>query len=366
MKLDIPESLLNELLHPIPGAHPGGTDLAYFKEFDAIRNARRSDDPSLAQGAWVTEVKTAQWPLVRELCEEVLRHKSKDFQVACWYTEAMTRLQGFSGMSLGLSVLNGLITDFWEFAYPELDPDDLEERVGKFEWLDTQLPNVLRDVPMTSEASGAYSWRHWEESRAIENLGVRDPDAKLAALAEGKLSAEIFDKAADASGPQFYTDLISELRAVEIAQAQLEQHMAQAFGADAPSLRHLRETVAACSDLAQKLAQRTGAKPGAIAKSSAAQTAAQQVTPSTEPSKENMQPIEFSSAIASRAAAVQQLREIASFFRQTEPHSPVALLADRAARWAEMPIEQWLSTVIKDDATLAQLRELLDWEGARG
>jgi hypothetical protein len=27
-----------------------------------------------------------------------------------------------------------------------------------------------------------------------------------------------------------------------------------------------------------------------------------------------------------------------------------------------MPLEQWLSTVIKDDATLGQLRELLDWE----
>ena len=365
MKLDIPESLLSELLHPIPGNDPGGTDLAYFKEFDAIRSARRADDPSLAQGAWVTEVKAAQWPLVRELCEDLLRNKSKDFQVACWYTEAMTRLQGFSGLSLGLNVLNGLITDFWEFAYPKLNPEYLEERIGKFEWLDNQLPSVLREVPMTDTASGAYSWQQWEESRAVENLGARDPNAKLAALAEGKLGAEKFDKAADASGGQFYTDLIAELREVESAQTQLEQHMAKAFGADTPSLRHLREAVAACSDLAQRLAQRTGARAASI-KSSAPAVAAQNIKANSEPSKETMQTIEFSGAISSRAAAVQQLREIAGFFRQTEPHSPVALLADRAARWAEMPLEQWLSAVIKDDSTLSQLRELLDWEGARG
>ena len=71
---------------------------------------------------------------------------------------------------------------------------------------------------------------------------------------------------------------------------------------------------------------------------------------------------QFSGPIQSRDEAVNQLREIARFFRDTEPHSPVSLLAERAARWAEMPLEQWLSTVIKDDVTLGHLRELLDWE----
>ena len=54
------KQLVAELLEPIPGGHPGGTDLAYFKEFDAIREARRADDPTLAQGAWETEIKAAQ------------------------------------------------------------------------------------------------------------------------------------------------------------------------------------------------------------------------------------------------------------------------------------------------------------------
>ena len=354
-------NLLTALLDPIPGNHPGGMDFTYFKEFDAIREARRADDPALSQGAWVTEVKTAQWPRVRELCEDVLRNKSKDFQVACWYTEALTRLDGFHGLELGLQVLNGLITDFWEFAYPELDPQDLEERIGKFEWLDTQLSLVVRTAPMTSAATGAYSWLQWEESRSIENLGMRDAQAKQAALAEGKLAGETFDKAADASGAKFYEGLLTQLRAVQAVHTELEQHVDRVFGTDAPSLKRLRDAIIACVDLAERLAVRTGAKAHQV--SPLSMSAAVEIdAPITQQKRPIMKPAKISGPIQSRTEAVSQLREIAHFFRETEPHSPVALLADRAARWAEMPLEQWLSTVIKDDATLGQLRELLDWE----
>lgn len=350
--------LVSELLEPIPGSHPGGSDLAYFKEFDAIREARRADDPTLAQGAWETEIKAAQWPLVRELCEEALRKKSKDFQIACWYTEALTRLEGFSGLETGLKLLNGLVTDFWEFAYPELDTNDHEERISKFEWLDTQMPHVVRCVPMTSAASGGYSWLQWEESRNVENIGARDAKAKETALAEGKLAADTFDKAVTASGGKFYENLLAQLMAVQAAQAELEQHVDRAFGADAPSLRGLRDTIAACVDLAQRLALRTGAKT---------QSPPPEVSPPTDAAvtelkRTPMNAPQFSGPIQSRDEAINQLREIARFFRDTEPHSPVSLLAERAARWAEMPLEQWLSTVIKDDVTLGHLRELLDWE----
>jgi len=350
--------LVAELLEPIPGDHPGGSDLAYFKEFDAIREARRADDPTLAQGAWETEIKAAQWPLVRELCEDALRKKSKDFQIACWYTEAMTRLEGFSGLDTGLKLLNGLLTDFWEFAYPELDSTDLEERISKFEWLDTQMPHVVRSVPMTSAASGAYSWLQWEESRNVENIGARDAKAKETALAEGKLAVDTFDKAVTSSGGKFYESLQAQLRKVQATQAELEKNVDRAFGADAPSLRGLRDTIAACADLAQRLALRTGAKTQ-IATPPAAPITEQVVTEQKRPS---MNAPQFSGPIQSRDEAVNQLREIARFFRDTEPHSPVSLLAERAARWAEMPLEQWLSTVIKDEVTLGHLRELLDWE----
>ena len=60
-----------------------------------------------------------------------------------------------------------------------------------------------------------------------------------------------------------------------------------------------------------------------------------------------------------RAQALQQLRLVADFFRRTEPHSPVAYLADKAASWGEMPLHLWLRAVIKDPGAIAGVEELL-------
>ncbi|MBH2011056.1 MAG: type VI secretion system protein TssA, partial [Xanthomonadaceae bacterium] len=62
-------------------------------------------------------------------------------------------------------------------------------------------------------------------------------------------------------------------------------------------------------------------------------------------------------SLASKEAALRALNDIAGFFRRTEPHSPVAYLLDRAVAWADMPLEQWLAEVIRDESTLASIRE---------
>ncbi|MDR1646765.1 MAG: hypothetical protein LBR88_01845, partial [Zoogloeaceae bacterium] len=69
---------------------------------------------------------------------------------------------------------------------------------------------------------------------------------------------------------------------------------------------------------------------------------------------------EAAPTLGRRDDAIRQLRTVAYWFRSHEPHSPVALLIERAVQWAEMPFEKWLSDVIKDKATLEQLQELLN------
>jgi type VI secretion system protein ImpA len=64
-------------------------------------------------------------------------------------------------------------------------------------------------------------------------------------------------------------------------------------------------------------------------------------------------------ALQNRVQALQQLRIVAEFFRRTEPHSPVAYLAERAANWGEMPLHVWLRAVIKDPSAIAGVEELL-------
>jgi len=68
-------------------------------------------------------------------------------------------------------------------------------------------------------------------------------------------------------------------------------------------------------------------------------------------------------AIQSRRDALKRLREIADFFKKSEPHSPVSYLVQRAAKWGDMPLEAWLQEVIKDQGTLFQLKETLGVTG---
>ncbi len=47
-----------------------------------------------------------------------------------------------------------------------------------------------------------------------------------------------------------------------------------------------------------------------------------------------------------RDLAFQQLREIADYFRQTEPHSPVAYLLDKSIRWGYMPLPELMAELL--------------------
>jgi type VI secretion system protein ImpA len=351
------QTLFNQLVAPIPGDHPGGEDMAFSPHFDLIREARRQDDPSLAQGEWETALKSAEWPKVRQLCEDLLARKSKDLQVACWYTEALCHLSGFDGLAFGVQVIEVFLTDFWEFLYPDLMDDGLDERAGKIEWLNKQLPAAIRAIPLTTKNTGGYSWLLWDQSRSVDNLGLKDPVARDAAVAEGKLTGEAFDKAATQSGLPFYETLHSCIREVATRLAAVERHVDERFGDDSPGLKDLRKAVSDCEDVVTRIIGRLGGK---------ALPAEKEASPTVMPSHSVQQAgtqipmVVAGGSICSRTDAVNALRQVAQYFKQNEPHSPVALLAERAAKWAEMPLERWLASVIKDDATLAQLRELLD------
>jgi type VI secretion system protein ImpA len=78
-------------------------------------------------------------------------------------------------------------------------------------------------------------------------------------------------------------------------------------------------------------------------------------TVTTTPTEEGS----FSGDVRTRAEALKQLQRVADFFRRTEPHSPVSYLVQRAARWGQMPLEEWLQEVIKNTDVLGEVKETL-------
>ena len=353
---------IEHLLQPIGGGAPAGEDLAYSATFDQIREARRSDDPSLSQGDWEQTLKTAEWPLAIRLCEDALQNKSKDLQLVAWYAEAQVKVNGVAGLARGLALAAGWLERYWENGFPELDPHDLDERVAKLEWMNQQLGGALRNVPLIKPEFGAYSWNQWQQSREVENLGLKDSYAREAAIAEGKLSGEVFEKAATQSGHGWFQakaeELVSALTAYEALDAQVDLR----FGSAAPSLADIRNAIYACQDLVLRYRQQFAVnKPAAAPQPQPAAEESRTVSHAAPSPVYTAAPASaFDGQIRSRDEAVRMLGEVARYFRHNEPHSPVSLLAERAARWAEMSLEEWLQHVVKDSGTLSQLQELLD------
>ena len=132
------------LLSPISPESPAGEDLSFDPVMDEIREARRADDPTIAQGAWVQALKTADWAKVQQLCEGLLKERTKDLQFACWYAEAMVNREGFKGLAVSLKVIEGFLSQFWESVYPRLEDGGVELRIGRLEWLDSTVGLLVR------------------------------------------------------------------------------------------------------------------------------------------------------------------------------------------------------------------------------
>ncbi|MTD33556.1 type VI secretion system protein TssA [Paludibacterium denitrificans] len=356
------QDTIEALLSPVAGDNPAGEDLAYSALFDQIREARRSDDLGLAQGEWEQALKVAEWPRVVRLCEASFTEQSKDLQLLVWLAEAWVRQHGVARLSDGLTLLNGWIERYWENGYPELDEQDPDERTGKLEWLNHQLAAAIRTAPLLKPEFGGYSWQDWQESREVDNLGLKDPAARDAALAEGKLAGETFEKAAAQSGANWFSGLHDQLVQALSQYEILEQQVDSKLGNHAPSLVEIRNAIYASRDLVLRYRKQhtssVSTPPVTAAKgpSSMPKADSSTIVHSSTPTAP------FDGQIASREQAIQMLGQVAHYFRAHEPHSPVSLLAERAARWAEMSLEEWLQHVIKDDSTLSQLRELLDCE----
>ncbi|MFS2003771.1 type VI secretion system protein TssA [Duganella sp. CT11-25] len=149
--------------------------------------------------------------------------------------------------------------------------------------------------------------------------------------------------------------LVQEVRDAQLADAEyclamlseLECVVDKQLGADGPGFSAARDAV-------QSVVRSLTPSGGAAVLAPVADAAVGNVT------------IAFGGAPQNRAQALLQLRLVADFFRRTEPHSPVAYLADKAASWGDMPLHVWLRAVIKDPAAIAGVEELLGAHAAGG
>lgn len=334
---------IEALLAPISDAAPCGDDLSFSAEFDAIQDLRRADDPTLDQGEWVTSLKVADWPGVQANCTDLLATRTKDLRVAAWLTEASARLDGYAGLADGLALCESLCERYWSDLYPRIDADgNTEERSGNLRWLLSQVQDLARQLPVLRQGPRGFSLQDMETAQVNARTGTGAEPGDSSSTPPPLLPEQIAAARRATPAPFFTANLAAAQRA--LAALDRLQALADArLGADGPGFSAARRALEDAVHGVRLLAPESEAQAGGI---DGAQGEAAGASAGT-------------GAIRTRADALRQLRAVADFFRRTEPHSPVAYLAERGAQWGEMPLHDWLRSVVKDEGVLGQVEELL-------
>jgi type VI secretion system protein ImpA len=337
--------LREDILVPIPGENPCGVDLRYDTKllvFDKIKEARRQDD-ELDQGAWQSERKTANWPLVIKLAQDTLATTSKNLQLGAYLTEALLQTERFAGLRQGLELVNRLATEFWDTVYPVIDPEDpetREDRATPLGWLNTQLDLPIRSTPINN---AGHSFINYKDSRVVgyEDQPKTDKDKKARAtmIANGKLAPEIFDKAFNETPKAFYLQSEKDLDACLETISKLDAFCDAKLGNDSPGFGKIKSALTDVRQVIHQLLEKKREKePDPV-----------EVVPVEEAAVEGAAEDEQGAPIAAgslgmalvgepadRRQAIGGVVAAAAFLRKKEPFSPSPYLLLRGLRWGEL------------------------------
>jgi type VI secretion system protein ImpA len=350
---------IEELLAPVSEDQPTGVDLRTVPDdltFSEVPELRREVDASVdPEGA-----KEANWSAVSSTCEAALRERTKDLQIAGWLAEALARTEGFSGLRQGLQLVHRLLETYWDELHPapEREGEGEDEtvlydvRVGALNWLAAPrgLVPTLRGVGIVGEGFDRREllpWNSYLEAQRVDEAAVSSEARHKEMLESGAVTMKRWKGAAKVSDVDRLRedrDAIVECKSTlgeitELCESRLPED-------DQPSFLELTDLL---SEIGDWLDKRVPDEPivsddddfGSELEASGEGGAASSVG-STRPA----------GPVASRAAAFAQLRDVARFFRENEPHSPVSLLIDRAVRWGDLSFTQVLLDVVKSEDTL--------------
>lgn len=340
---------LSFLSRPLEGALPGGASLEYDPVYDEIRQATISDPDYLPQGDWSTTLRKADWEKVIHLSSGLLRDKTRDLQLLCWLGEGMCHKYGPDGLQQILTGIIGYMQNCWQDSWPELNDDGLLIRQGIFTRFDRAVSVWLSAYSFSGTPEGSLN--HWRRIQAHINQKANESTRSARKDETDDLSLSTYYEWIDTLSPTLIVQAETRLTEIRHRTEQLEEYCRKvASGLSSDILHSVSEVLNQYVELISRL--KTRFVGGGVMEES-------NVTTETHGTVSDNMLLVSSEDISDRQEAIRQIRSLARYFRQTEPSSPVPLLLDRAARWAEMSLTDWLEEVLTDKNTLHYLNQIL-------
>ncbi len=344
---------IDEILLITPLSTEGGVGkyLRYDPLYDQIKEARREDDVTLSQGIWQTEMKRADWTLVETLCLDALTTKTKDLQMLSWLSEAWTVLDGLEGAIRGFRLLHSSAQAFWDAIHPAAENGDIEYRLRIFDWLNEFIANRLMFIPLTNVQvdQEAFTLANWTAAVSLETIAKRSPEGKTLlteAEASGKITLARFRKSLNRTPLSFiktaYSQLLETTKALDNYRAYLEE----VCSGQAPTFSRIRTSL---DDMMRICKTSLDQRPDQAEPEEREGSTVNEQVSSTDNINELLKDDTTVSiqgnissqnsaeddtvTISERKHAYQALRDISSFLKDLDPHSPAPYLVNLIATW---------------------------------
>jgi type VI secretion system protein ImpA len=345
---------VDRLLSPIAAHEPTGQSLRYEGTYDQIASLRREEDPALAQGDWVTEVKRADWQRVAQACLLAIETRSKDVQIAAWLLEAWIHLHGLAGVREGLRVISELCDTYWDGLHPQIEGEDFDYRLAPFTWIDEKLAIQIALLPLTcpqSDGVASYSLADWET--ATRQQGRARPAGDQA------VTQARFQQSLALTSSAWLSAVASQAGAASEALEQLGRILDDRCGRQAPSFGGVRRTLESIGGLLSVgLQGREEALPQVVTTGIQEPGGIVDIGHGADPdAPEAEEPGDRH--IRTRGEAYRRLSEAADFLMRTEPHSPVPHLVRRAIAWGALSLEELLPELVSESSQLSEIYRLL-------
>jgi type VI secretion system protein ImpA len=350
---------IDALLAPISEEAPAGTDpradttssSLYYKTKDARNAARSAERAAVELGGPVPD----EWGVVADTAMEILSTRSKDLEIAAWLIEALLRLEGFPGLRDGLKVITGIVTNFWDASFPEIDEDGVEGKVSAIAGLNGAgaigtLIQPIRLVPLTHGSLASYSLWNYEQATDLEKIA--DPARKQERIDNGAVTMAQFEQSVAETPVSYISDIVAGLEEALASLAEMDAAFDAVAGVDAPPVSALRELLqeilgAVRHFAANRLVLAVSQQPDEVAAEVVESVVDGQATAVVQ--------VRRLEGYQTRDDALAELVRISAFFRKTEPHSPISYTIEDAVRRARLTLPELLSELAEDPAHIQRI-----------
>lgn len=341
------------LLKPISETLPSGEDIRlnnpdlYYKIKDARTSARTLERQNPEDKAKINSF----WDTVYDNSIAVLTSQCKDLEISAWFIEALVRKHNLAGFRDGFSLINGLLVTFWDSIYPLPESNNMADRLFAFSGLNgIERPGALI-VPLYAiqitqgQTKGPYAL--WNYVQAIELEQIIDPKKKEEKIANGSITLDELNTASQETSKDFFLafkdDIQDSLNEFETYTAFVDNKC----GLGVVPTSNIKTVLEMFQEAFNFLTKDLFLPSKQIDEIDSQTQIVQQAFPVVSPIQ-----------VSSRDAAFKNLLEIARFFKDSEPQSPLPYILERAVKWGQLSLPQLLTELIDDEGVRSKLFQL--------